>query len=106
MTDEASLIPCKICGKKFEKVGFHVRKKHSMSMDEYRALPSQEQMPAVAEEKPVAAETSEPTRPGEVATLVEEVPVTTTIDEETPVTPIEKSSEKRPWYKKLIFGLV
>lgn len=94
MPDEASLTPCKICGKKFEKVGFHVRKKHAMSMDDYRKLPTaaQEQMPAVAEEKPIAAGISDPIMQGEVAAPIE-------VD-------ASERSEKRPWYKKLLFGLV
>ena len=52
MPDEVVKVPCKICGKKFEKVGFHVRKKHGMSMTDYRNLP----VPALQEPSGIKTE--------------------------------------------------
>jgi hypothetical protein len=95
MPDEVVKVPCKICGKKFEKVGFHVRKKHSMSMADYRNLPatSQERMPTTLEAPLMPTGTRELAMPGETIVTVE----------------VGASSDKQkpcPWYKKLLFGLV
>jgi len=110
MPDEASLVPCKICGKKFEKVGFHVRKKHSMSMDDYRNLPItvQEQMPAVEVTATPHVTQNEPIPAIEpvAAANVKTAPLTPTIVEEAPMTPIEEKAEipNLPWYKRLFSG--
>jgi hypothetical protein len=98
MPDEASLVPCKICGKKFEKVGFHVRKKHSMSMADYRKLPVPPQETIEAAATPPAIQNE---------TVVAAEPVTTTIVETAPATPIEEKAaiSDLPWHKRLFYGL-
>ena len=79
MTEQSQLHTCKICGKKMEKLGFHVRKKHMMSMAEYQ------NWNAPTPEKQTFDITDEP------------VQVQQTIKAEEP--------RKQPWYKKFFFCL-
>ena len=78
MIEQSQLLTCKICGKKMEKLGFHVRKIHFMSMAEYQNW-------------------NAPTPENQTFEVAKE-------PEKQPIK-IEEETGKQPWYKKFFFCL-
>jgi len=79
MTEQSQLLTCKICGKTgMAKLGFHLRKKHMMSMAEYQNW-------------------NAPTPENQTFEVAKE-PEKQTIK-------IEEETEMQPWYKRFFLYL-